>query len=104
MGNIDSHVVYAHVINGSIKYIGECSVTFRSRMRLYITHSGSTNVYVRKAILQALGKGLSVETYYYKPQMITLTTGLTINPYVGIEQALIKKLRLKLINKKDVGA
>ncbi len=99
-----THIVYAHVVDGKVFYIGESSITFRGRMRLYITHSGSTNVRARKFIKRFLKHGHKVETFCYKPGTILVDGVLEVNPYVGVEQALIKKLGRKLINKKDTAA
>jgi hypothetical protein len=99
-----SHVVYAHFVDGRVFYIGESSKTFRSRMRLYITHQGSTNVRVRKFIKRFLRHGRKVETFMYKPGAVLVDGLILVNPYVGVEQQLIKVLGRKIINKKDVGA
>ena len=98
---VDRHVVYAHVIDGVVSYIGESSTSLHDRVRLYITHDGSTNVRVLKAINDELMAGKKVEVYYYKPTMIVIDGVLSINPYVGIEQALIGCVKPAL-NKKNV--
>lgn len=100
-GTKDRHIVYAHVIDDEVVYIGESSHSFRDRMRLYICHEGSTNVRVRKFIKEKLTEGKKVEIYYYKPKTIVVDNVLVVNPYVGIEQALIRIIGKKL-NKKDV--
>ncbi len=97
----DRHVVYAHVVDDKVVYIGESSDTLRNRLRLYLTHSGSTNVRVRKHIREELQKGKKAETYYYKPETIMIEGVLSVNPYVGIEQALIRMMD-KTLNIKDV--
>ena len=99
-GNTDSHIIYAHVVDGEVVYIGESSTTFRNRMRLYLTHEGSTNVRVREHLMKELVAGKKVEIYYYKPATVVIDSTLTVNPYVSIEQAIIGKLR-PILNKKD---
>ncbi len=98
----DTHIVYAHFVDGRIFYIGESSKTFRDRMRLYIIHKGSTNVLVRRFIKRFLRNGRKVETFVFKPSIVTINEGLPINPYVGVEQTLIKIYRRQLVNRKDV--
>lgn len=97
----DEHIVYAHVIHGEVVYIGESSDTFCNRIRLYLIHDGSTNVRVRNFLMTEILKGKSVDIYYYKPATITVDGVLKVNPYVGIEQALISLVRPSL-NIKDV--
>jgi hypothetical protein len=100
----ETHIVYAHFVDGRIFYVGESAKTFRSRMRLYIIHQGSTNVRVRKFIKRFLRHGRKVETFIYKPDTVLVDGVLPVNPYVGVEQKIIKILGRKIINKKDVGA
>jgi hypothetical protein len=56
---------------------------------------------VRKHIREELQKGKKAETYYYKPETIMIEGVLSVNPYVGIEQALIRMMD-KTLNIKDV--
>jgi len=100
-GKEDRHIVYVHVADDKPVYVGESSHTFCNRMRLYIIHTGSTNVRVREFIKQQLADGKKVETYYYKPVTILIDGVLEINPYNGIEQAIIRFVGSAL-NKKDV--
>ncbi len=97
------HFVYAHVVAGRVVYVGESSRTLLNRMYLYITHKGSTNVRVRTAHIADLQAGQKVEIYFYKPQAVLIDGVLSVNPYIGVEQALISKLK-PILNRKDVGA
>lgn len=97
-----THIVYAHFVDGKVFYIGESSNTFRDRMRLYITHDGKTNIMVRGAVKKYLINGCRVETFVFKPHHVVVNGTLLVNPYVGVEQALIKMYKKHLINKKDV--
>lgn len=99
-GNKERHIVYAHVVDNVVVYIGESSHTFQNRMRLYIIHNGSTNVEVRKHIKEELTKGKKVDIYYYKPKAILIDNVLAVNPYISIEQTLISLLK-PILNKKD---
>lgn len=102
-GNTDTHIVYLHVVDGQIVYVGESSNTFRNRMRLYITHDGLTNARVRLFIKNVLSKGKRVETYYFKPDCVLISNTLVVNPYVGLEQELISRINPKpILNRKDV--
>jgi len=97
------HVVYIHLIDGKIVYVGETSRTLRERMILYIIHSGQTNVRVRTHIKKRLLKGSKCEIFSFKPEIIIINNKIKINPYISIEQALIKNLGNPLLNRKNVG-
>ena len=94
------HVIYAHCVDNEIVYIGETSNTFYKRMYYYCNHKGLTNLRVRNYFKEKFYEGKEIETYLYKPENV-LIEGLTINPYVGIEQKLIDELN-PILNRKNV--
>lgn len=96
---VQSHIVYIHVVDGDIVYVGESSTSLKKRMVLYITHDGSTNVRVREYLEEASRIVKKIEFFYYKPSTIVVDKVLVVNPYIGIEQALIATLDTPLNNK-----
>ena len=94
------HVIYAHCVDKEIVYIGETSNTFYKRMYYYCNHKGATNVRVRSYLKEKFLQGKVIETFVYKPEDVIIE-GLTINPYVGIEQKLINDLN-PILNRKNV--
>ena len=99
------HVVYVHVVGEGeerrVVYIGETSNTFYQRMYYYCKHKGRTNVRVREYMLSKIEEGVKVCTYLFKPKEVMVEGGLTINPYVGVEQALIASTQ-PLLNRKNI--
>lgn len=94
------HLVYAHIVDGKVVYIGETSNTFYKRMYYYCNHSGKTNVRVREHFKEKILEGKIVETYINVPQEVIIC-GHNIKTYIGVEQKLIDLVRPEL-NRKNV--
>lgn len=94
------HLVYAHVVDGIVVYIGETSNTFHKRMYYYCNHKGNTNVRVREYFKEQILNGKEVKTYIYIPEEVTIC-GHKIPTYIGVEQKLIDLIRPEL-NRKNV--
>ena len=94
------HLVYAHVVDGKVVYIGETSNAFSKRMYYYCNHKGNTNVRVREYFKEQILEGKVVETYINVPKEVIIS-GHNIKTYIGVEQKLIDLVRPKL-NRKNV--
>jgi hypothetical protein len=94
------HLVYIHVVDNKVVYIGETSNTFYKRMYYYCNHNGKTNIRVREYFKEQILEGKIVETYINIPQEVIIS-GHKIPTYIGVEQKLIDLVRPKL-NRKNV--
>lgn len=86
--------VYAHVVDGSVYYIGRSLKGFRHRMGHYKKPGPkqSTSIRINGLIKTALQSGKTVETLAAFPEPTTWS-GLPVDVVSGLETGLVAKLR-----------
>jgi hypothetical protein len=92
-------VLYAFVVDGSIKYIGESRKTLRERMQRYKTPAknhesgGTTNINNNNNIKKELDLGKSVEIYVFVDSGLLSYGGFKINLARGLETSIVEDLQ-----------
>jgi hypothetical protein len=89
-----SPVLYAFIIDGLIKYVGETTKTLQNRMQQYKTPAPtqSTNIKNRENIKKELEFGNSVEIYVFVDSGLLSYGGYKINLARGLEKSIIDDL------------
>jgi hypothetical protein len=90
-----NNVLYAFIVDDSIKYIGKSIKTLQQRMQQYKTPgpSQSTNIKNRDNIKRELESGKSVEIYCFVDSGLFSYGGLRINLAEGLETSMITEIQ-----------
>ncbi|MDR2447553.1 MAG: GIY-YIG nuclease family protein [Treponema sp.] len=90
-----SNVLYAFIVNDSIKYVGKSTNTLKQRMQQYKTPgpSQSTNIENNANIKKELETGKSVEIYAFVDSALLSYGAFRINLAEGLETSIIEDLK-----------
>jgi hypothetical protein len=90
-----SNVLYAFIVNDSVKYVGKSTMTLKQRMQQYKTPgpTQSTNTKNNANIMKELEAGKSVEIYAFIDSGLFSDGGFRLNLAEGLETSIIEDLR-----------
>lgn len=90
-------VVYAFVVEGTVKYIGVCegtTTTLTDRMKRHKNMTGGgTNERIAQKIKDCLDEKKTVKIFALKPKTLCRYCGLTIDLVNGLKNPLIQKFK-----------
>ena len=92
------NVLYAFVVDGSLAYIGKTTIPLRDRLQRYKTPAksaekgGSTNIKIKRNILQSLTEGRAVEIFVMQSKSQQDHGGFVVNIAAGLEDSLVADL------------
>jgi hypothetical protein len=90
-----SNILYAFIVNGSIKYVGKSTKTLRERMQQYKTPgpTQSTNIKNNDNIKKELCSGKSVDIYVFVDAGLFSYGGFRISLAEGLETSIIENIK-----------
>jgi hypothetical protein len=90
-----SNVLYAFIVNDSVKYVGKSIKTLKQRMQQYKTPgpTQSTNIDNNANIMKELEAGKSVEIYAFIDSGLFSYGSFRLNLAEGLETSIIEDLR-----------
>jgi hypothetical protein len=87
------NVLYAFVANDQVMYIGKTTQPLRARIENYKYATRSTNIKIKKNIVDRLNHGLNVEILVLPDNGLLHYGGFHVNLAAGLEDSLIRDLR-----------